>query len=339
MIELVGLDKKYGAQPILSDASLTIRRGESVALVGANGSGKTTTLRCIVGLARPDRGRITIDGVSLSARPRDARARLSYLAQRTCFPSTLTVREILSMVAELRHAGSRAVEREIALCGLGQMAGRTVGRLSGGEAQRLAIAALFLPDAAAYLLDEPTMNLDPSGARMLADRLEAARQEGAAILFTTHATAELDEIATSVATLRHGRISRVTQDTLDGERHLSMALDGEPAAWTEAALRAGARRAWPQRSRLHALIPDGAVGTLLACLERTGARITNYRSETLLSVALEQLNVEDHHEPAARRDGVERYVAADQLWRGAAGTRADSVGPRQLRTVHHVDFQ
>ena len=328
MIEFAGLDKKYGAHQILSDASLTVRRGESVALVGANGSGKTTTLRCIVGLARADRGRITIDGVDMSARPREARARLSYLAQRTCFPSTLTVREILSMVAELRHAGPRAVEREISRCGLGRMAGRTVGRLSGGEAQRLAVAMLFVPGAAAYLLDEPTMNLDPSGARMLADRLSEARHDGAAVLFTTHAAAELDEIATGVAMLREGHISRVTDETLDGERHVSLAIDRDPAAWRDAALRAGARRAWARRNRLHALIPDGAVGTLLACLEREGARITNYRSESPLSVALEHLNVEDHHDPAVRPDGIERCVAAGRLWRGAAWARADSAGSR-----------
>jgi ABC-type multidrug transport system ATPase subunit len=313
---------------ILSDASLTVRRGESVALVGANGSGKTTTLRCVVGLAHSDRGRITIDGIDLSARPREARARLSYLAQRTCFPTTLTVREILSMIAELRHAGPHAVEREISLCGLGRMAGRTVGRLSGGEVQRLAIAALFIPDAAAYLLDEPTMNLDPNGARMLVDRLAEVRRHGAAVLFTTHATAELDEIATGVAILRQGHISRVVDETREGERHVSMAIDGDPTTWIDAALRADARRAWPQRSRLHALIPGGAVGTLLACLEREGARITNFRSESLLSVALERLNVEDHHEPAARPDRVERCVAAGQLWRGAAWARTDSAGSR-----------
>ncbi|HET9468526.1 MAG TPA: ABC transporter ATP-binding protein [Vicinamibacterales bacterium] len=328
MIELTGLHKAYGAQTILSDASLAVRAGESIALVGTNGSGKTTTLRCAVGLARADGGRVAIDGIDMAARPCDARARLSYLAQRTCFPATLTVREILSMVAELRRTDVHAVAREISLCGLSHVAGRTVGRLSGGEAQRLAIAALFIPDAAAYLLDEPTMNLDPSGVRLLVDRLAAARRDGRAILFTTHATAELEELATAVAVLRNGRISPVTEGTLPGERHLSMVIEGNPDVWLDAALRNGARRAWPRRSRLHVLIADGAVSALLARLESDGARVVNYRSETVLSAALERLNEEEHHDAVVRPHSVERCVAAGRLWHGASWARADTVGPR-----------
>src|SRR5689334_19136823 len=129
MIELTGLYKTYGGRRILSGADLTIHRGESVALVGANGSGKTTTLRCAVGLARPERGRVRIDGADVWTEPRRARSRMSYLAQRTDFPATLTVREILRFVAELRGAQPAAVEREIALCGLDEVAERTAGAL------------------------------------------------------------------------------------------------------------------------------------------------------------------------------------------------------------------
>jgi ABC-2 type transport system ATP-binding protein len=206
MIELLGLHKTYGPRTVLSDASLTVKGGESIALIGANGSGKTTTLRCAIGLARPDRGRVTIDGIDMTARPCDARVKLGYLAQRTEFPATLTVREILSVVATLRGADAGIVEREISLCGLTRLAGRTVGHLSGGERQRIAVAALFIPDVDVYLLDEPTMNLDPAGARVLVRRLIAARDKGAAVLFTTHTSAELDQLATGVALLREGQI-------------------------------------------------------------------------------------------------------------------------------------
>lgn len=328
MIELSGLHKAYGAQTILSNASLAVRAGESIALVGANGSGKTTTLRCAMGLARADRGRVAIDGIDIAARPCDARARLSYLAQRTCFPATLTVREILSMVAELRRTDARAVARELSLCGLSHVPDRTVGRLSGGEAQRLAIAALFIPDAGAYLLDEPTMNLDPSGVRLLVDRLAAARHDGRAILFTTHATAELEKLATGVAVLRNGFISPVEQEALPGERHISIVIEGCPDPWVEAALHSGARRAWPRRSRLHVLLADGVVSALLARLASHGARVVNYRTETVLSAALERLNEEEHHDAVERPHSVERCVAAGRLWQGASWARADSVGPR-----------
>lgn len=328
MIELLGLHKTYGPRVVLSDATLTVRGGESVALIGANGSGKTTTLRCAVGLARPARGRILIDGVDMAARPCDARAKLSYLAQRTEFPSTLTVREILSVVADLRGAGPGTVDREISLCGLNRLAGRTVSQLSGGERQRIAVAALFIPDVVAYLLDEPTMNLDPIGVQLLVERLAAARDAGRAVLFTTHATAELDNLATRVATLRDGHIALAADDVSPGERHLSMAVDGRVESWVGTALRGGARRAWPGRLRLHVAVPDGAVSALLGRLQSEGARVTDYRNESALAAALEGLNTEEHHDEVARPHSVDRCVAAGELWRGAAWARADSTGSR-----------
>ncbi len=328
MIELLGLHKTYGTRVVLSDATLTVRGGESIALIGANGSGKTTTLRCAVGLARPASGRILIDGIDMTARPCDARARLSYLAQRTEFPTTLTVHEILSVVAELRGADAATVNREISLCGLGRLAGRTVGQLSGGERQRIAIAALFIPDVGAYLLDEPTMNLDPIGVQVLVERLAAARDAGRAVLFTTHATAELAELATAVATLRDGHIALATHDLPPGERHLSMALEGGVEPWVGTALRGGALRAWLGRGRLHVVVPDGAISALLGRLEYEGARVTDYRSESALAAALEGLNTEEHHDEIARPHSVDRCVAAGELWRGAAWARADSAGPR-----------
>ena len=328
MIELLGLHKTYGTRAVLSDATLTVRGGESIALIGENGSGKTTTLRCAVGLARPDRGRVTIGGVNMAARPCDARARSSYLAQRTGFPATLTVREILSMVASLRDADGRAADREISICGLSRVAERTIGRLSGGEAQRLAIAALFIPDAAVYLLDEPTMNLDPGGVRLLVDRLAAARHDGRAVLFTTHNTAELEDLATDVAMLRDGRITRVTDDLLENERHISIVMDGQAELWTGAAVLGGARCAWARRSRLHALIAGSAVGTLVARLEHEGARVTSYRSETALAAALERLTEEEHHEQVPRARSADRCGSAGQLWRGATWARGNSAGPR-----------
>jgi sodium transport system ATP-binding protein len=328
MIELLGLHKTYGENTVLSNATLTVRSGESIALVGSNGSGKTTTLRCAIGLARPASGRILIDGIDMAARPCDARARLSYLAQRTDFPSTLTVREILSVVADLRGTDTRTVDRELSLCGLNKLAGRTAGRLSGGERQRIAIAALFIPDVAAYLLDEPTINLDPIAAQLLVTRLAAARDAGRAVLFTTHATAELDELATGVATLRDGRIAVVAHDVAQGERHLSMAIDGRAEPWVGPALRGGASRAWPSRDRLHAIVPDRDVSVLLGRLESEGAHVTSYRTESPLALALERLDGEEHHDEVARPHSVDRYVATGQLWRAAAWARADSAGPR-----------
>ena len=206
MLELVDLRKRYLERQVLDGASLIVRAGEACALLGANGSGKTTLLRCVVGLHRPDAGHLRIDGCDIVKQPREARARMSYLPQRAEFPSTLTVREILQVVAALRRLPSDAVERELALCGLEKLAARTVARLSGGERQRVALAALLMPEVGVYLLDEPTANLDAEGAALLVERVSALCAAGRAVLFTTHIGSDLDRLATRVATLKHGRI-------------------------------------------------------------------------------------------------------------------------------------
>ena len=327
MIEITGLDKAYNGRRILSGAELIVRSGESLALVGANGSGKTTTLRCAIGLARPDRGHIRIDGIDVWARPRDARSRVSYLAQRTDFPHTLTVREILRVVADLRGAPAHAVEREISLCGLTRLAGRTAGALSGGERQRVAMAALLIPDVTVYLLDEPTLNLDPIGTQLLVDRLCALRDEGRAVLFTTHVSGEVEALATHVAVLRGGRAVRVAAEAPAGERHVSMVAGERPETWVDAALAGGATRAWPMRGRLHAIVSDAALSGMLARLELERASVSAFRTETALATALDRLDEEEHVDtpPVGR---VDRCTAAGELWRHARWAGADSAGPR-----------
>jgi ABC-type multidrug transport system ATPase subunit len=129
MLTLTGIAKTFGGRRVLDRVDLEIGAGESVAMLGANGSGKTTTLRCIVGLARPDAGQIVVAGVDLARDSIRARARLSYLPQKPVFPPTLTVRETLAVVARLRGIAPDAVHRELDSCGLVALADRGVGHL------------------------------------------------------------------------------------------------------------------------------------------------------------------------------------------------------------------
>lgn len=206
MLALTGVTKSFGSRRVLTGVDLEIAPGESVALLGANGSGKTTTLRCVVGLARADGGRIAIGGIDAAQRPIDARRRLSYLPQKSSFPLTLTVRETLEVVARLRALGRADIEREIELCGLSTLAGCSVAHLSGGERQRLAMAVAFLPAVELYLFDEPSANLDPAASRILFQRARQLTREGRTLLFTTHIPADVRHLATRVALLRDGRI-------------------------------------------------------------------------------------------------------------------------------------
>jgi len=212
MLELMDLHKRYGEHQVLKGASAVVRAGESLALLGGNGSGKTTTLRSIVGLHHLDSGSITIDGVDVERRPRDARTRVSYLPQRSAFPTTLTVREILQVIVKLRGLADRDAERELSLCGLQRLTSRTVAGLSGGERQRVALAILFMPTVGLYLLDEPTASLDGDGIRMLCERLTSLRAAGHAILFTSHVIGDIEQLATRVARLIDGRIEKTNGD-------------------------------------------------------------------------------------------------------------------------------
>lgn len=230
MLSLSGVAKAFGNRRVLDGLDLRIEPGESVALLGANGSGKTTTLRCIVGLARPDAGRIAIGGVDIARDPIAARRRLSYLPQKSAFPVTLTVRETLSVVARLRGLTDEDVRRELEACGLAMLANRDVGQLSGGERQRLAIAVAFLPDVDLYLLDEPSANLDPAASRILFRRARNLMRDGRTLLFTTHVPADVRRLASRVVFLRDGRIESEAEGEFElrrSERMLERDLFGD----------------------------------------------------------------------------------------------------------------
>jgi ABC-type multidrug transport system ATPase subunit len=205
VIEVRGLAKSFGGRKVLDGLDLEAGPGEAVALLGANGSGKTTTLRCIVGLALPDAGAITVDGRDALRHGREARERLSYLPQRVAFPATLTVRETLAVTARLRGLPAERAEEEIAACGLAGQAGQRVGELSGGQRQRLGLAVAFLPDVPLYLFDEPSAHLDAASLDLLVARARRLRAGGRTIVFTTHVPDDVQALATRVERIAAGR--------------------------------------------------------------------------------------------------------------------------------------
>lgn len=210
MLKISGLEKAFGGHPVLRRVDLVVGSSEAVALVGANGSGKTTTLRAIAGLTRPDRGTVIVGGIDTLRRPREARRLMSYMPQRPAFPDTLTVREILDAVARLRGLPAHRVDEELAGCGLENVAGRLVADLSGGQRQRVALASVLLPDVELVLFDEPSASLDAAAADLLVRRVAALRARGCAVLFTTHVATDLDAIATRVERIEDGRCAAVS---------------------------------------------------------------------------------------------------------------------------------
>lgn len=208
MLEIVGLEKSFEGHRVLSGVDLTVEAGECVAFLGGNGSGKTTTIRSVVGLIVPDRGAIRVDGIDAQRDPKPARRRLSFLPQKSVFPATLSAREALEVIAKLRGIARSRVEEELEACEIAAVADRSVAVLSGGERQRLALAIAFLPDAGLYLFDEPTANLDPEALSIFFRRAARLRREGKALLFTTHVRTDVDTLATRTVVLSDGRIAK-----------------------------------------------------------------------------------------------------------------------------------
>lgn len=204
MIRFDGIAKRYGRRTVLDALDAAVPRGAVTALVGPNSAGKTTLIKLLLGLARPDAGRIVVDGTVIGRDP-GYRARIGYMPQIVRFPGQLTGRELLEAIRMLRRDG---VVPDLALAeafGLGDEFDRPLGVLSGGTRQKVnaVIALAFRPDI--LVLDEPTAGLDPLAARVFKDRLAAERASGATVLITSHVLPELEELADHVLFLSDGR--------------------------------------------------------------------------------------------------------------------------------------
>lgn len=195
MIRVTNLTKYYGGQRVLKDLSFQAEPGHVTLLVGANGVGKTTTLRILSGLMRPDDGDATIAGYSVAYERRHAQAHLSYLPQTIAFHPRLSCSAVLRFYAGLRGYPSSVIEPILDRVGLAPHAHKATSQLSGGTRQRLGLGVFLLADAPVLLLDEPGLSLDPEWRDRLVEILQAEAQRGKTVLITTHLLAEWEGVA------------------------------------------------------------------------------------------------------------------------------------------------
>ena len=201
--ELRGAVKAFGGRQALAGLDLAVPRGSFLALLGPNGAGKTTALSLLLGLRVPDRGEALLLGRS----PVDegARRRIGATPQISAFPSGLKVREVVAFVAA--HYSDPMPEAGLyERFGLGGLAGRRVGGLSGGEQRRLGVALALVGNPEIVFLDEPSTGLDVEARRMLWDTVRAFHQEGGTVLLTTHYLEEAEALAERIAVIDHGRL-------------------------------------------------------------------------------------------------------------------------------------
>jgi ABC-2 type transport system ATP-binding protein len=197
-----GLGRRYGAVKAVDSISFEVAAGEVFGLLGPNGAGKTTTLESILGLVRPDAGRIEIGG---DADPVRARAQVGAVLQATGLPDKITPREALTVFGAFYHAPLDP-ETLLERFGLVEKANAAFDTLSGGQKQRLALALAFVGNPRLLLLDEPTTGLDPQMRREVQDHIAAIREEGRAVLLATHDMAEAERLCDRIAVIAQGRI-------------------------------------------------------------------------------------------------------------------------------------
>ncbi|MGZ4597939.1 MAG: ABC transporter ATP-binding protein [Actinomycetes bacterium] len=206
-IDVVGLTKRFGSVTALDDLSFSVRPGVVTGFLGPNGSGKTTTLRCLLGLVTPDAGTATVDG-------RDYRELTNPLAtvgaalESSGFHPGRTARNHLRWLADAAGLDVGRADELLAMVGLSEVGDRRVGGYSLGMRQRLALAQAMLGDPPVLLLDEPANGLDPAGIAWLRDLLRALAAQGRTVLISSHVLAEVQQSVDDVVVITRGRLVR-----------------------------------------------------------------------------------------------------------------------------------
>lgn len=213
MIRVRGLEKRYGRLAVLHGLDVDIPAGRVTAMVGPNAAGKTTLVKSILGLVRPDAGTIELDGRMIGPDPA-VRERIGYMPQLPAFPDNLRVRELFRFVDELRglatddpHAspfgrpGAELIDR----FGLADSLNKRLGTLSGGTRQKVNAALAFRYGTDVLILDEPTAGLDPLSRSRLKDLIREERERGATVLVTSHVLSELRDLAEHLVYVVDGR--------------------------------------------------------------------------------------------------------------------------------------
>ena len=206
MIAARHLFKSFGRLRALDDFNVTMDRGQSILLIGPNGSGKTTFIKCVLGLVLPDKGELTLNGESLLRDPSLRRA-IGYMPQIGRFPDHLRVGQIFEMMREIRRGTFTTTDEDLVEAfGIDKIDHKAARTLSGGTRQKVSACLAFLFNPDILILDEPTAGLDPVAAEILKEKVRAERAKNKLILMTSHILSDLDEITSDVLHLIEGKL-------------------------------------------------------------------------------------------------------------------------------------
>ena len=215
-INVRGMTKRFGALTAVDHIDLEVRQGEICGFLGPNGSGKTTFIRMLCGLLRPDEGRGTCLGHNVITESEAIKRQVGYMTQRFSFYEDLSIAENLDFVARMYAVPHRreAVRTSLDRLGLSARKQQLAGQLSGGWKQRLALAACMIHDPKLLLLDEPTAGVDPKARREFWEQIHELAAQGLTFLITTHYMDEAERChrlayITAGKLLTHGTVTEV----------------------------------------------------------------------------------------------------------------------------------
>jgi Cu-processing system ATP-binding protein len=228
MIIANNINKQFGKLKALDNVSVTCNKGECIALIGPNGSGKTTFIKCILGMVVCDNGFITFNGQNI-LHNWQYRARIGYMPQIGRYPDNMSIGQLLSMMKDIRNENKMELDEDlITRFELHKLLHKRMRTLSGGTRQKVSASLAFLFNPDVLILDEPTAGLDPVAAEILKEKIIAEKAKGKLVLITSHVLSELDDLVTQVIYMQEGKlifhkkIEELRSDT--GHEKLSKAI-------------------------------------------------------------------------------------------------------------------
>ncbi len=229
MISINGLTKHYGRVKALRNVTMDVRKGEVFGLLGPNGSGKTTTIRLLLGMLKPTSGRAEVAGYECWKQSLDVRRHVSYLPGELRLYGHMSGFGLLKFLSDLR--GGAGLDRAVAIADsiMKLDLRRKVRTFSTGMKQKLALAQAFADPVDILILDEPTSALDPSARQDVLALVAQARSAGQTVVFSGHVLSEVEQVADRVAIMRKGELMHV--EDMHARRNLRMILlrfEGEP---------------------------------------------------------------------------------------------------------------
>jgi ABC-2 type transport system ATP-binding protein len=210
LIEIEHLTKRYGSKTAVDDVSFDVHGGEIFGFLGPNGAGKTTTLKIIVGLLQPTSGTVRVAGYDVQAQPLQAKAVSGFVPDEPNLYAKLTGRELLQFVGDLYNIEpaqiSRRAEELLRMFDLTVAADDTTDSYSHGMKQKASIAAALVHDPKIFILDEPTVGLDPKSARLIKDILRQMAERGAAVMLSTHILEIAEHMCDRIGIISGGKL-------------------------------------------------------------------------------------------------------------------------------------